>query len=181
MVAVSLREPDMKRVYLAGPEVFLAKAREIAAAKKRLCAQYGLEGAFPLDQELELEALAPRDRGLAIFAANEQLMDSCELCIANCTPFRGPSMDVGTAAEIGFMHARHKPVWGYTNVASDYAERVTAPDGMDVEQFGMADNLMIEGAIQASGGRLLRGAAPPGCEHTDLQAFEACVRAAAGC
>lgn len=170
----------MKRVYLAGPDVFLTNAHEIANQKKSLCARYGLEGAFPLDQELDLTDLAPQAHGLAIFAANIRLMDSCDYCIANCTPFRGPSMDVGTAVEIGYMHARGKKVWGYTNVAGDYATRVQEPDDMSIEQFGMADNLMIEGVIEASGGCLVRRAAPSDCKYTWLDAFEVCVLHAVG-
>jgi len=168
----------MKRIYLAGPDVFLPDALEVAAEKKRICAENGLEGVFPLDQDLDLTGLSPRAQGLAVFAANNDLMSSCDACIANCTPFRGPSMDVGTAVEIGFMHACGKVVWGYTNVVSDYADRVLSPDGMHVEAFEMADNLMIEGAIEASGGRLIRGVAAPGFEHTCLTTFAACVHEA---
>ena len=35
------------RVYLAGPEVFLANARAIGARKQAICARYGLCGIFP--------------------------------------------------------------------------------------------------------------------------------------
>ena len=51
-------------------------------------------------------------------------MRSCDLLIANCTPFRGVSMDVGTAFEIGFMRALGRPVFGYSNTPADYAARV---------------------------------------------------------
>ena len=39
-------------------------------------------------------------------------MRSCQLCIANLTPFRGVSMDSGTAYEVGFMRALGRPVLG---------------------------------------------------------------------
>ena len=84
-------------------------------------------------------------------------------------------MDVGTAVEIGSMSAQGKCVWGYTHVTSTYAERVTCGDGLAVESFGMADNLMVEGVIEASGGRLIRGEAPPAERYTWLAVFEACV------
>ncbi len=32
------------RIYLAGPEVFLANAREIGVRKRAICTQYGLTG-----------------------------------------------------------------------------------------------------------------------------------------
>lgn len=34
------------RIYLAGPEVFLAEAREIGARKRAICARHGLVGVF---------------------------------------------------------------------------------------------------------------------------------------
>jgi len=34
----------LKKVYLAGPEVFLPDAIDIATRKKRLCLEYGFEG-----------------------------------------------------------------------------------------------------------------------------------------
>ena len=39
------------RVYLAGPEVFLANAREIGARKRAICERHGLIGVFPADEE----------------------------------------------------------------------------------------------------------------------------------
>ena len=44
----------MKRVYLAGPDVFLPTATALAAAKKKLCATYGFEGLVPTDKKLDL-------------------------------------------------------------------------------------------------------------------------------
>ena len=86
----------------------------------------------------------------AIFDALVELMDGCDAGVANLTPFRGPSVDPGTAVEIGYLHARGTPVFGYTNVAADYAERVDDPD-RSVEDFGLVDNLMVEGALAATG------------------------------
>ena len=46
------------RIYLAGPEVFHPRAKEIGEAKARLCAAAGFEGIFPLDTSLELTGLS---------------------------------------------------------------------------------------------------------------------------
>ena len=47
---------------------------------------------------------------------------------------------------------------------------------MLLEDFpGMADNLMIEGAIVASGGRLVTRDLPRSAAWSDLRAFEACL------
>lgn len=187
------------RVYLAGPEVFLPEARAVGEAKARLCADAGLVGIFPLDQALDLAGRPPAEQAAMIFRADEALMRSCALCIANLTPFRGVSMDSGTAYEIGFMRALDRPVLGYTNVAADYAARAhawraaryagggagtgLAPDAdrpdATVESFGLAENLMIACAIEAAGSRVALHAARSGEEMTDLTAFRACVAEAA--
>jgi nucleoside 2-deoxyribosyltransferase len=175
------------RVYLAGPEVFLPNAREVGAEKCRLAAEAGLEGAFPLDADLKLQGLTPAEQAQRISAANEALMRSCDALIANLTPFRGVSADAGTTFEVGFMRALGRPVSGYTNVTADYAERAqkfrtrgASPHdgdraGVAIEEFGLADNLMLEIAIGASGCRLVRHSVAAGAELTDLAAFAECL------
>ncbi len=98
------------RIYLAGPEVFFPNAKEQGAEKKRLCAEFGFEGVYPLDNVIDgAERHSPQELARLISHGNEQLMRSCDLLIANCTPFRSVSMDVGTAFEIGFMQALGGP------------------------------------------------------------------------
>ena len=85
------------RVYLAGPEVFLANAREIGAQKRAICARHGLVGVFPGDHEDGCDpALRPAERGLSISRGMERIMRGCDAMIVNFTPFRGPSADVGS-------------------------------------------------------------------------------------
>jgi nucleoside 2-deoxyribosyltransferase len=167
------------RVYLSGPDVFFPNAIEIGQAKKEICTQFGLEGVYPLDADFSslLELKTPADMGYASFRLMVELMDSCDLVIANMTPFRGPSMDVGTAVEIGYMHGCGKPVFGYTNVVADYADRVV-PDGFTVEPFGLIDNCMVEGPVHETGAVVIRHAAPAGEICTCLDGFTECVRRA---
>jgi nucleoside 2-deoxyribosyltransferase len=80
-------------------------------------------------------------------------------------------------------------VFGYATVAQDFLDRTLAafplrraedgawwdPDGLLVEQFGLFDNLMIEGALADTGG-LLRETAD---RWRDLTVFERCVAQAA--
>ncbi|RTE64341.1 hypothetical protein EH243_17895 [Amphritea opalescens] len=145
-------------IYLAGPDVFWPNALELGMAKKQLCQQYGFEGLFPLDNDLDIASLPPYQAGLAIYQANIALMNRCDLIIANMTPFRGPSMDVGTAFEMGYITAQNKPLWGYTLDGRLYSDRVegieTDADGFTIEAFDMADNLMMVGALQQQGGLL---------------------------
>jgi nucleoside 2-deoxyribosyltransferase len=163
-----------QRVYLAGPDVFLPDAVAQGERKKEICRAHGLDGRYPLDVAALPPGLAPRAQAQTIFAAMIRLMDACDAGIANLTPFRGPSMDVGTAVEIGYLHARGKRVFGYTNEPRDYARRVAA-DGLLVEDFGLCDNLMIEGAIA----RVVRASQTAENLLGSLEAFELCVREAA--
>lgn len=166
----------MPVAYLAGPEVFLSNADEIAKAKKSICRQYGLDGVFPVDNTDPALHELPVD-GHAIFRHCVEMMERSDLVIANMTPFRGPSMDIGTAVEVGFMYARGRPVFGYTNVTGDYGSRVQ-PDGMDIEAFGFFDNLMCEGPVFESGATVVRTDVAEHDLFTDLRGFEACVRQA---
>src|SRR4051794_40570148 len=163
-----------RRIYLAGPEVFLPNAHAIGEAKKAVCTKHGFVGRFPLDAGTD-----PTTDGHVIFRHCIEMMQDCDLVVANMTPFRGPSMDVGTAVEIGFIFALGRPVFGYTNVVGDYSTRVIA-DGWQVEDFGFADNLMCEGPVFESGGSIVRTGVADAERLTDLRGFEACVVAAAG-
>jgi nucleoside 2-deoxyribosyltransferase len=99
--------------------------------RNRICSRHGLGGVFPFDAGFEVERLAPVGQGRRIFGDTIELADTCGFVIQNLTPFHATSMDVGTAIEIGYFWGRGKPVFGYTNVAASYAERVK-PDRMFV-------------------------------------------------
>jgi nucleoside 2-deoxyribosyltransferase len=182
------------RVYLAGPEVFLINAKEIGDQKKALCRKYGFEGVFPLDNEIDNKNRNPKELGLCISAVNENLIKSCKIVIANITPFRGPSADVGTAYEIGFAHALDKRVLAYTNVPLGFTQRTIKAlnaqvnrsqdgklrdaDGMLIEEMDLTDNLMIDGCIYANSKELVIENAPAGQLFTYLGGFEKCLRTA---
>ena len=75
-----------KRIYLAGPEVFLANARDIGARKRAICERHGLVGVFPGDEEDPCDpALSPAEQGLAISRAMERVMQGCDAMIVNLT------------------------------------------------------------------------------------------------
>jgi nucleoside 2-deoxyribosyltransferase len=185
------------RVYLAGPEVFLANAREIGAQKRAICARHGLVGVFPGDHEDGCDAaMPPAERGLAISRGMECIMRDCDAMIVNLTSFRGPSADVGSAYEMGFMRALARPIFAYSNDDRSFLDRVTAHcggrvrptgeqedlDGMAIEPFGLHDNLMLIGGVIASGGCIVTEVAPHAERYTALTAFERCViQAAAIC
>ena len=172
------------RVYLAGPDVFLPAPHDRGAALQRICAAHGLEGVFPLDplRGGDLPGWAGLPEGFRIARRNEAHIASCQALIANLTPFRGPSADVGTVFELGFMRALGRPVFGWSNSVQAFADRTRAfiggavdAAGMSVEDFGLADNLMIEGAIAGAGGAFFTAAVPPDAVWRDTTAFERCV------
>jgi nucleoside 2-deoxyribosyltransferase len=174
-------EPVVYRVYLAGPEVFLPDAIEAGKRKSEtvrnlsksddwMWPSISFEALYPLDVETEGFA-HDRETGLRIFSANVDLIDEADAVVANMVRFRGPSMDVGTAFEIGYAVGKGKPVFGYYDTLpfygaveqpGSYASRVrrffdlgetaTAdPDGLSIERFGMSENLMLSGALEATG------------------------------
>lgn len=181
------------RVYLAGPDVFLPDAVAWLERKKAVCAGYGLAGVSPLDQlagEPGAWAALPEWRRIAL--RNEGHIRGCAAILANLTPFRGPSADAGTVYEVGFARGLGLRVFGYATVADAFLERTRSAigggrggadgswwdhEGLLIEQFGLFDNLMIEGGIADSGGLLLREDQD---RWRDLTVFERCVAAAAG-
>jgi nucleoside 2-deoxyribosyltransferase len=169
-------------IYLAGPEVFLpepvkagkTKQQRIAALNESEKWPFTLVGLYPLDNEIA-DFKPDQDTGIRIYYKNIELMDKADFIAANMVRFRGPSMDVGTAFEIGYIRGLKKPVFAYyetepfygsEEVAGLYAEKVAkfytlnAKDphkdvhGQSIENFNMADNLMMMGALQSGNGEI---------------------------
>lgn len=136
------------KAYLAGPDIFMSSASEIIEDKEYLCRQYDIEPLSPLDLELENNG-KPQD----IFDQNNNLIKRADICIANLTPFRGPSADAGTIWEVGACYALGKPIYGYTLMFEGYLKRLqwryclgdskTDSLGCSIEDFNLIDNLMI--------------------------------------
>ncbi len=183
-------DPPNCRVYLAGPDVFLPDPDARGARLKEVCARHGLHGRLsrsircPAEPDswsslLEWERIALR---------NEAHIRSCDALIANLTPFRGASADVGTVFELGFMRALGRPVFGWTNTTASFLERTRAAvsraddrdmEGLAIEAFGCVDNLMIDGAVRASGGAILLSDVAGSERWRDIASFERCVAACA--
>lgn len=146
--------------YLAGPDVFYPNPEEIGRLKKELCKKYGILGVYPLD-------LAPSDLFSGKYNKSQiakiikngctKGIEDTTILIANLAPFRGISMDAGTAFEMGYADALNRPIYGYTNDRRTYLEKVSEYDiclktetdiiidgkGQMVEDFGKIDNCMI--------------------------------------
>ncbi|NMK45863.1 nucleoside 2-deoxyribosyltransferase [Achromobacter sp. Bel] len=145
----------MRSVYLAGFDVFLPDAVAHGQRLKALCATYGFDGLFPLDNTATKDLTGP---ALAqwIYRENVALIRRADMVMANLNAFRGAEPDSGTAFEVGYAIACGKPVWGYTGQAGSLVDQVAvgaaADDGMSrmvdaegytVEDFGLNLNLML--------------------------------------
>lgn len=148
-------EPRAPRVYLAGPEVFLPNALAVGEAKKSVCALYRLVGLFPLDNEIAASG-EPYQVGIEIYRGNVGLLESADAVVANLTPFRGPHADPGTAFELGYAAARNLVRVAYSTDPRLVRQRIPArsgdaeardADGLQIEDFGMRDNLMLEACL----------------------------------
>lgn len=174
--ATSAVDQSTYYIYLAGPEVFLPDPIGAGIAKKAAIARlnkdnkwpFTLVGLYPMDNEIEGFA-ADYKTGIKIYHANIALMDKADFITANMVRFRGPSMDVGTAFEMGYMAGLKKPVFAYYDAkpfyGNDekpglYADRVAKyyplskekqgfdVHGQSIENFKMEDNLMMIGSLE---------------------------------
>lgn len=162
---------SVPKIYLAGPDVFYPDPLDIAAKKKAILEKHGLEGVFPLDNDVEPAGFeTPQDMAYAIARANEDLMRGCDAILANMTPHNGSEADSGTSYEVGFIRALGKPVACYTNDGRIFSDRVIAEqycgqveesaDGITrslinsilVESFDLPENLMLVGAARETTG-----------------------------
>lgn len=142
----------MPAVYIAGPMVFRVDAAEVYADLRASCHELGLDALTPIDGTLDL-SLPKHDLARIIKQANMALIRRCDGVIACISPFRGPGADAGTAWEMGYAEALAKPVVAWSETAGFYAPRATVQrsrrgeildgDGLIVEDFDLADNLML--------------------------------------
>jgi nucleoside 2-deoxyribosyltransferase len=160
----------MKKIYFAGPEVFLPDSIRILDHHKLICKKYGFEGLSPFDGEVTTEIGLERAR--KIYLENCKLIRSCDIILINCNSFRGALVDDGSAFEIGFAKALGKLIFGFIQSKKTLPELVQLKiptslhnsgyrvdnDGYLLnEDFGNSINLMLEFAILESGGKLIEG------------------------
>lgn len=167
------------KVYIAGPDVFLPKAREHAEYQRMLCAFYNFTARLPFDNEIPaVPGETKRARALRIYNANIAQINTSDIIVVNCNPFRSAYvMDDGSAFEVGFcagyiaaLHAAKKRMYGYIAHGTSMRERAKHDPAMRpygdthidaqgylIEDFDLRINLMLECAIVASGGELVKG------------------------
>ena len=150
----------IRKVYIAGPDVFAPNANELGQSYKNICNKYGFHGVYPLDGK-------PGHSAREIFLSNRARIRDADFVVANINRFRGDCMDDGTAWEIGYAVALNKHVYCYTSDGRSLRERIGERDSNDwnVEDFSKPVNLMISESVK----RIVIGD------------FEDCIRALAEC
>ena len=151
----------MKKVYIAGFDVFKKDAVAIGKRYKELCRAYGFEGLYPFDNEVDFD-MPKREIACAIYKANVEMIERCDIVVANLNPFRGKESDSGTVWECGYALGRGKKVYGYLDSLRPYKEnfeKVEYKEGvlydeneMVIEDFDYPLNLMLACSIE-----LIRG------------------------
>jgi len=149
----------MKTIYLAGPDVFEPDAIAQGEKLKALCAEFGFEGLFPLDNVIETFD-HPHQTAEAIRKANIELIRRADIVMANLNPFRGFEPDSGTVYEVGFAEALGKPVFAHASDRRHMIERLRAHQQLDtladyclegkcIESFALSHNLMFAHTLVA--------------------------------
>lgn len=153
-----VKKSNMKKIYIAGPDVFEKNSIEIGKYYVELCKKYGFEGLYPLDNVVDFNQ---KKQKIAqdIFLANKQMIDSCDIVIANLNSFRGKESDSGTVWECGYAYALGKKVYGYLNRDKNYIDQFDEnekniedsiyydSEGKVIEDFNYPLNLMISCSV----------------------------------
>jgi len=147
------------KIYIAGPDVF--KIDSIAIGKKytNICTKYGYIGMYPLDNIIDFNQ-AKQKIAQDIFVANKELIEQCDIVVANLNPFRGKEADSGTIWECGYAKGLGKKVYGYMGTGLSYLDQFCENEkqireniyvdneGKVIEDFNYPINLMIACSVE---------------------------------
>lgn len=150
----------MKKIYIAGPDVFEKDATQIGRQYKELCTNYGFEGLYPLDNEIVFTT--KKETAKIIYEANINLIQQADIIIANLNNFRGKEADSGTVWECGYASALGKEVYAYMDNTDTYINRfgdhekhldediktIVDNDNKIIEDFDLPMNLMLGCSIK---------------------------------
>jgi nucleoside 2-deoxyribosyltransferase len=173
-------ELTIPKVYLAGPNVFYSNPIEERERKKSIVRATGFEPLYPFDSEVK-DFKRNQDAARIIASKNEEQMKKSQIILANMEPWHGPSTDIGTGFEMGYMsckadlspksiliigyyeHGEHRLFLQRVNEDIYHGQvkilsngDAISPDGMHLENFGLEDNLMLVSAIDKTGGRIFQ-------------------------
>jgi nucleoside 2-deoxyribosyltransferase len=144
----------MKKIYIAGPDVFENNSIQIGEKLVKLCKNNGYKGLYPLDNVVDFSQ-SKHKIAEDIFKANIEMIQQADIIIANLNSFRGKEADSGTVWECGYAYGLGKYVYGYMDKTSSYIENFSDDektkkddyfvDDKDrlIEDFNLSINLMI--------------------------------------
>ncbi|WP_321469080.1 nucleoside 2-deoxyribosyltransferase [Halarcobacter sp.] len=149
----------MKKIYIAGPDVFEKNSIEIGKKYVELCKKYGFIGLYPLDNQIDFNK---KKQKIAqdIFFANKKLIEECDIVIANLNSFRGKESDSGTVWECGYAYGLKKEVYGYISTSNTYIQQFNSNEmkyengiyydleDRAIEDFDYPLNLMLSCSIK---------------------------------
>jgi nucleoside 2-deoxyribosyltransferase len=149
---------NLPRVYLAGPDLFYPDAEERYGRLRAACKSAGMIGIAPNDGLILPVPASGKETAQRIYHHDMHMLTSCDLVLANLSPFRGPEPDSGTVFECAYTFAQGIPVAGYSvdglttagrhpllrkvDFSSDGA-LLDREDGGTVENFDLPANLML--------------------------------------
>lgn len=149
----------MKKIYIAGPDVFEKNSIKIGEDYVSLCNKYGFEGLYPLDNVIDFNQ-AKQKIAQDIFFANKRLIEECDIVVANLDSFRGKESDSGTVWECGYAFGLGKEVYGYLSREGNYIDQFKENekslennifydlDDKAIEDFDYPLNLMISCSVK---------------------------------
>lgn len=153
----------MRKIYMAGPDIFRVGWPELAVKIMNTCTSWGFEAILPIPANQSLDRPdvigitvpgKPKD-AKPIFTSCLNMIQSCDAVVADITPFRGDEPDSGTVFEIATAYALGKPVVAYTRDTRLTHERhlhngsktdcggLVCRSGFLVEQFDLPCNVMV--------------------------------------
>ena len=149
----------MKKIYIAGFDVFEPDSIEIGKKFVKLCEEYGFIGLYPLDNVIDFNQ-EKNKIAQDIYKANVNLINQSDIVIANINAFRGKEADSGTIWECGYASALGKKVYCYMKEKQNYIDtfnknEIKIIEGIKVdlenrviEDFDYSINLMIACSVE---------------------------------
>ena len=149
----------MKKIYIAGFDVFEPDSIKIGKRFVKLCEEYGFIGLYPLDNVIDFNQ-EKNKIAQDIYKANVNLIKQSDIVIANINAFRGKEADSGTIWECGYASALGKKVFGYMKKEQNYIDTFSKDetkllndvivdlDNRFIEDFDYPINLMIACSVE---------------------------------
>lgn len=129
----------MKKIYIAGPDVFSPQWNKLKTMIIDYCEQYDIIPVFPYDDQ----SVSKEE----IVTMNFDRIKNSDGVVANINSFRGNEPDSGTVVEITYASVKKIPVYAYLNDTRSQIEKYGDHDdnGNFVEDFDEPVNIMISG------------------------------------